>query len=256
MITQLLEPLILGQRIQILDNDPMSELLRRVMCVFRIDRSKFSALSFSDYFSDVELVESPSSNGIVIDTQNTKIQGNYEKNKFLKNIIEKDITKQKSLQGRIKIINTTIDTIASATLIILSNEDKFSIEKGNIQNILQSLGFEEARLVLELIKNYPSCRDCDNKLVANVWNKQLELKGIDIKTLSATDLLKMFADGKLHNPTSLRRERAKYQEVNPHLRGFKYKERQTKKQESFKKKMREKGLYDDINNNFEQENID
>ncbi len=111
-------------------------------------------------------------------------------------------------------------------------------------------------IVLELIKNYPSCRDCDNKLVANVWNKQLELKGIDIKTLSATDLLKMFADGKLHNPTSLRRERAKYQEVNPHLRGLKYKERQTKKQESFKKKMREKGLYDDINNNFEQENID
>ena len=111
-------------------------------------------------------------------------------------------------------------------------------------------------IVLELIKNYPSCRDSDNKLVANVWNKQLELKGIDIKTLSATDLLKMFADGKLHNPTSLRRERAKYQEVNPHLRGFKYKERQTKKQESFKKKMREKGLYDDINNNFEQENID
>lgn len=110
-------------------------------------------------------------------------------------------------------------------------------------------------IVLELIQKYPSCRDCDNKLVANVWNRQLEIKGIDIKTLTATDLLKMFAEGKLLNPTSLRRDRAKFQEVNPHLRGAKYKERQTKNQESFKAKMRDKGIYKQINDNFEQENI-
>jgi len=109
------------------------------------------------------------------------------------------------------------------------------------------------QLVLEMISKYSALRDNDNKLTANIWNKQIQLKNLDINTLTASDILRMFANGELAHPTSIRRDRAKFQEVNVHLRGVRYKERQTKAQESYKQKMLQKGLYKEKNYNFEQE---
>jgi len=110
-------------------------------------------------------------------------------------------------------------------------------------------------LVLEMITKYPSLRDSDNKLTANIWNKELKLKKLDINTMSASDLLSLVANDKLSSPVSIKRHRAKFQEVNASLRGNKYKERQTNAQEQWKRKLKEKGLYDKINNNFVQDEI-
>lgn len=98
---------------------------------------------------------------------------------------------------------------------------------------------------------YPSLRDNDNKLTANIWNKQIQLKRLDINDLSATDILRMFASGELAHPTSVRRDRAKFQEENVHLRGLEYEKRQKKNQEKVKAQMRKQGVYKQISDNFE-----
>ena len=110
-------------------------------------------------------------------------------------------------------------------------------------------------LVLEMISKYPALRDSDNKLTANIWNKELKVKGWNIKTMTASDLLMMVANDKLSSPVSIKRHRAKFQEVNENLRGLKYKQRQVNAQESWKAQLKEKGVYNEINDNFVQEQI-
>lgn len=99
------------------------------------------------------------------------------------------------------------------------------------------------KLVTELLNKYEKLRDCDNKLTANVWNTQLLKLGYNIKTLSANDILRLFADNKLYSPSSIVRERRKLQECNLHLRGQKYKIRQVKLQEEMKARMKKNKLY-------------
>lgn len=76
------------------------------------------------------------------------------------------------------------------------------------------------------LTNTPHLRDNDLKLLATIWWKEVKDKRLDTKTMSAQELLQMLADGKLSNPSSIRRCRAKLQEVNPQLRGQRYKNRQ------------------------------
>lgn len=111
-------------------------------------------------------------------------------------------------------------------------------------------------LVLEMISKYPALRDSDNKLTANIWNKELKVKGWNIKTMTASDLLMMVANDKLSSPVSIKRHRAKFQEVNEKLRGLKYRQRQVNAQERWKAQLKEKGVYNEINDNFEQEQIE
>lgn len=103
-----------------------------------------------------------------------------------------------------------------------------------------------------LLIQYKSLRDSDNKLTANVWNGELKQKGYDIKKMSAYDFIKLFADDKLSSPTSIRRHRAKFQEHVPSLRGDKYKARQVNAQNKWKQTIKQKGVYEEINNNFEE----
>lgn len=103
-----------------------------------------------------------------------------------------------------------------------------------------------------LLIQYKSLRDSDNKLTANVWNGELKQKGYDIKKMSAYDFIKLFADDKLSSPTSIRRHRAKFQEHVPSLRGDKYKVRQVNAQNKWKQTIKQKGVYEEINNNFEE----
>jgi hypothetical protein len=72
------------------------------------------------------------------------------------------------------------------------------------------------------LTNKPHLRDNDLKLLATIWWNEVKDKRLDTKTMSAHDLLDMLADGKLSNPSSIRRCRAKLQEVNPSLRGKRY----------------------------------
>lgn len=80
-------------------------------------------------------------------------------------------------------------------------------------------------VVHELLIQRPQTRDCDRKLMAYVWSK--ELGGMyTLANISGFDFLKYFADGKLSSPESIRRARQKIQEENPNLRGDTYVERQ------------------------------
>jgi len=110
-------------------------------------------------------------------------------------------------------------------------------------------------LVLKMITKYPALRDSDNKLTANIWNKELKVKGLDINTMTASDLLKLVANDKLSSPVSIKRHRAKFQEVNESLRGAKYRQRQVNAQDKWKAQLKEKGVYNKINDNFVQSDI-
>lgn len=72
-------------------------------------------------------------------------------------------------------------------------------------------------------------RDDDNRLMANIWAR--ELKDTGILDMSAWDFLNMFSKGILTSPESIRRARQKVQEENPHLRGKSYKARHEKAKE-------------------------
>jgi len=88
--------------------------------------------------------------------------------------------------------------------------------------------------VKELLVDKPHLRDCDRRLTATVWSK--EIGGMSALTnLSAYELLNQFVKGKLSSPESIRRARQKIQEEIPDLRGQSYTERkylanQTRKQ--------------------------
>lgn len=79
-------------------------------------------------------------------------------------------------------------------------------------------------LVRRYLQRFPELRDNDNRLLANVWSKEVKALGIQ----SAEFLLKALADGKLTNPESIRRSRQQLQEQHPELRGELYKEKQAK----------------------------
>jgi hypothetical protein len=83
--------------------------------------------------------------------------------------------------------------------------------------------------VLDLLEKHPHLRDSDEKLVANVWHSEI----MNLPTLTAYDVLELYANGKLTNSDYITRIRRKIQEENPDLRGTLYKERH-KKQEVIK----------------------
>jgi hypothetical protein len=83
-------------------------------------------------------------------------------------------------------------------------------------------------IVLYFLESYDRLRDSDEKLIATIWKLELVKNKIDPKKITAFNFLQLFADGKLTNPESIRRSRAKIQENIPELRGVNYKDRQGK----------------------------
>jgi hypothetical protein len=75
--------------------------------------------------------------------------------------------------------------------------------------------------VKKLLTKYPSLRDNDDKLMANIWCNRID--NLDNET--ATNVLIMLAKRKLPSYESISRCRRKIQEKNPHLRGEKWNER-------------------------------
>jgi len=67
------------------------------------------------------------------------------------------------------------------------------------------------------LDKYPSLKDDDNRLSANIWSE--ELGGADI---TAQDFLSLYAANKLTSAPSIKRARAKLQEEEPKYRGEKY----------------------------------
>ena len=67
----------------------------------------------------------------------------------------------------------------------------------------------------KFLEQYPHLRDNDLKLLATVWKYQVnEVLKQDYQNMSADSFLRILADGKLANPASVRRHRAKLQEHN------------------------------------------
>ena len=75
-----------------------------------------------------------------------------------------------------------------------------------------------------LLRTTPRLKDDDNKLIANYYFNEIGAE--KVKKMSATEFLKLYADGKLTSSESIRRVRAKLQETTPELRGEKYNRRQ------------------------------
>ena len=73
------------------------------------------------------------------------------------------------------------------------------------------------------LDNYPSLKDDDNRLCANIWGSELTTQlGSGINSATAIDFLEMYAKGKLTSAPSIKRARAKLQEEEPKYRGEKY----------------------------------
>ena len=70
--------------------------------------------------------------------------------------------------------------------------------------------------IKELLTINPVCKDDDNKLIANIWWDSL---GREADQMSAYDLLKKLADGKMPSADGITRCRRKLQEQNANLRG-------------------------------------
>ena len=70
------------------------------------------------------------------------------------------------------------------------------------------------------LENYPSLKDDDNRLCANIWAQEIgDVEGISNKI---EDFLIAYASNKLTSAHSIERMRRKLQEQHPELRGKKY----------------------------------
>ncbi len=78
-------------------------------------------------------------------------------------------------------------------------------------------------VIIDLLTNKEHLRDNDQALIANIWWRELVTQGKDKST--AFEMLKVFSEGKLSNPESIRRSRQKIQEEQPELRGTSYRAR-------------------------------
>tara|TARA_R110000772_G_scaffold35637_6_gene85835 strand:+ start:3173 stop:3508 length:336 start_codon:yes stop_codon:yes gene_type:complete len=92
--------------------------------------------------------------------------------------------------------------------------------------------------VKKLLTEKPHLRDDDCKLISNVWHKELLLKGIDSRKITAFEFMKMFSEGKLAHPESVMRTRRKLQSEFIPLQGEKWAERH-KETENVKKQLYE-----------------
>lgn len=77
-----------------------------------------------------------------------------------------------------------------------------------------------------MLRAYPLTRNNDNELLARIWEQDMRDKG--------TDFLTALRLGLLTNAESIRRCRAKLQQINPDFRGNQYEFRTIQEQENVK----------------------
>ena len=91
--------------------------------------------------------------------------------------------------------------------------------------------------VINLLTKYPSLRDSDERLAANIWYNNIK----NVDEIDAITLLSRFAEGKLPSYESISRCRRKIQEEKPDLRGKKWAKRHSK-QKVIKDQIKEMGV--------------
>ena len=77
--------------------------------------------------------------------------------------------------------------------------------------------------------NEPKTRDNDNFLLSRIWNLEMYGRGLD-----TSNFLSEFAKGKFTSAETIVRHRRKLQELNPELRGEKYKLRKEKLEQKYR----------------------
>ena len=86
-------------------------------------------------------------------------------------------------------------------------------------------------LVYSLLENNPSLRDCDVKIMCAVSKKQSGL-GYYFSEKPISFLFDLMLEKKLSSAESIRRSRAKLQELHKHLRGDMYEKRHKLKKDT------------------------
>ena len=77
--------------------------------------------------------------------------------------------------------------------------------------------------VYDCLIKYPSLKDDDNRLCANIWAQELTALGYGKGDSEIFDFLRLYATNKITTGPTIKRVRAKLQEEFPALRGEKYK---------------------------------
>lgn len=80
-------------------------------------------------------------------------------------------------------------------------------------------------IVEKLLIEQPHLRDDDNKLLASVWYIEIKQRKLVPENITGFKVLGLIATKMLSNAESIRRSRAKLQELNVNLRGKIYYER-------------------------------
>ena len=76
--------------------------------------------------------------------------------------------------------------------------------------------------VIKWIVKYPTLRDDDNRLCANIWAEEMSDLGLGDINVPVIEFLRLYSEGKLTSAPSIKRARAKLQEEEPEYRGEKY----------------------------------
>tara|TARA_R110002020_G_scaffold183360_6_gene379658 strand:- start:2061 stop:2381 length:321 start_codon:yes stop_codon:yes gene_type:complete len=77
--------------------------------------------------------------------------------------------------------------------------------------------------ITALLKQKPDTKENDLRLTAWIWYEQIQkLENKQIEDVSFMDFIRLFVNKKLAHPESVRRCRAKLQELTPELRGKNY----------------------------------
>ena len=89
--------------------------------------------------------------------------------------------------------------------------------------------------VIKWIVKYPTLRDDDNRLCANIWAEEMSDLGFGGDNVPAIKFLELYSANKLTPAPSIKRARAKLQEEDASFRGGKYMLRQNKLQRQWRK---------------------
>ena len=76
--------------------------------------------------------------------------------------------------------------------------------------------------VIKWIVKYPTLRDDDNRLCANIWAEEMSDLGLGDIDVPYIKFLELYSANKLTSAPSIKRARAKLQEEEPKYRGEKY----------------------------------
>lgn len=99
---------------------------------------------------------------------------------------------------------------------------------------------DSSELVRQLLISNPTNRDCDKKLMANVLFIQAKAKGLDPRKITMMDFLDEYVKGSTFaNFETVRRARARIQELHQGLRGETYNDRVNVAKDKAKKEIKE-----------------